>query len=89
MESTTTHCIEINNEDVDLEITWDTTPCYCESNYGDGTVTERWNESTALTAINITKGVDGETYQCSDNPKTSFAKAVAKALYEGTIYYHE
>ncbi len=84
---TTIDTIEYNGEDVDVMITWDVIQCECTSEYGNSSVTERWEEAEALEARLMKDGITQIIHYFSDEPTMPFDKAVVKALESGELSY--
>jgi len=84
----TQHYVQVNGEERQVEITWDVIPCSTTSDFGDGVVTERWTEANPILATEILpSGKEGEIYHFVDKERSSFAKALTKAVCNGDIYY--
>jgi hypothetical protein len=84
----TQHYVQVNDEERQVEITWDVLPCKTTSYFGDGIVTERWTETNPILATEILpSGKEGEIYHFVDKERSAFAKAVTKAVCNGDIYY--
>lgn len=93
MDHTTIDTIEVNGNDVDVRITWEVEECECTSEYGNSSVTERWEEATPLLAEQVATFLFGvkewvqNVYEFGDETTSDFDKAVVMAVENGVITY--
>ena len=77
---TTIDTIEYNGEDVDVMITWDVIQCECTSDYGNSSVTERWEEAEALEARLMKDGITQIIHYFSDRSHPVFIDRTFKKV---------
>tara|TARA_R110000868_G_scaffold306455_1_gene567695 strand:- start:981 stop:1253 length:273 start_codon:yes stop_codon:yes gene_type:complete len=88
MTHITGHELQLGEEIIFIDIYWSIEQCSCTSEYGDQTVTEKWEEATAVEAFEVFEDGSEGRYFDFGKPTNDFERALSEAVYDGTFTYN-